>query len=211
MSKVLEVIKNDYLKEHKNATIDITYISSGVGFAQIQNGADVDVFVSADTNYPKRLFEAGLSNEPKIYAKGALALFSTAYKITSLDDLNKNYKHIAIANPDLAPYGRAAVEVLKKLDLYEKYKDKLVQAPNISKANQWILLKSADIGFSALSLIDQDKQKGHFIKISSDLYSPINQAFVILNKSKSKEDAKDFMNFVLKQGDTFQAFGYEMP
>ena len=140
------------LQEFQQATgihAEATYQASAMLTSQIENGAPFDVFMSADLSYPKRLLDAGLadtagsadSTTPITYAKGTLVLWErkdSQLPPPSLDLLrNPNLKRLAIANPDRAPYGRAAVAALNSLKLYEELKPRIVTAENISQTAQF--------------------------------------------------------------------------
>src|SRR4029450_2519889 len=145
----------------KNAggKVTLTFGSSGNFFAQIQNGAPFDVYLSADVDYPKRLEDVGLA-EPGSryeYARGRLVLWArrdagidVSRGLSILAD--SRVRRIAIANPDHAPYGRAAVAALRADGLYDRVRSKLVVGENISQAAQFAESGSADAGLIALSL-----------------------------------------------------------
>ena len=208
LSKALETIKQEYIKNHKNAHISISYLASGKAYAQIKNGAKVDIFISADTFYPQKLYEAKLASKPIIYAQGVLILFSKINKIDSPQALLEA-KNIALPSPDLAPYGRAAKEVIQKLGLYEALKPSLRIATSISQVHQWVDTKNCDLGFGALSLIDP--KNTFFIKLDPLLYSPINQALTITKEGEKKPLSQDFINFILASMDIFKSYGYLIP
>lgn len=212
LSKVLEEIKENFLKQHQGHQIHISFLSSGKAYAQIKNNAPIDLFVSADTDYPQRLFEDNLASKPKVYAQGILVLWSRDTKIQDLNSLlAPNIKNIALPNPDLAPYGRAGKEVLEKTNLYTKLQHKLVQATSISQAHQWVESKNSQAGFGALSLIDKDDSQVSFIIIDPKLYTPIKQALNITKLGEAKQLAKDFADFILDSQDTFKKYGYLVP
>ncbi len=208
LSKALEKIKQEYIKKHKNVNFSISYLASGKAYAQILNGAKVDIFISADTFYPEKLYEAKLASKPIVYAQGVLVLFSKTNKIDSPQALLEA-KNIALPNPDLAPYGRAAKEVMQKLELYEKLEPSLRIATSISQAHQWVDTKNCDLGFGALSLIDPTNT--YFIRLDPLLYTPINQALSITKQGENKALVKDFVNFILTSTEIFKSYGYLIP
>ncbi|WP_104697071.1 MULTISPECIES: molybdate ABC transporter substrate-binding protein [unclassified Helicobacter] len=212
LSKVLEEIKENFLKQHKTHQIHISFLSSGKAYAQIKNNASVDLFISADTSYPQKLFEDNLASKPQVYAQGILVLWSKTTKLQNLDNLLEvDIKKIALPNPNLAPYGRAGKEVLEKTGLYKQIQDKLIQATSISQAHQWVESKNAQAGFGALSLIDKDNPEVSFIIIDPSLYTPIKQALSITKSGQTKQLAKDFANFILHSQDIFKKYGYLVP
>ncbi len=134
----------------------------------------------------------------------------------SIDILkNSKIKHIAIANPKTAPYGTAAIEVLKHHHVYEDLKDKLVYGESISQTNQFIISKSAEIGFTAKSVVLSPgmKGKGNWADIDAEDYSPIAQGVVVLKRNGSKQQGvQKFYNFLFSQKakDILQDFGYSV-
>ncbi len=199
-------------------TCDLIVSSSGQLTAQIKAGAAYDVFVSADMKYPGELFNAGFATgKPVTYAFGKLVMWSMIDSIEPSIDILKNakIKHIAIANPKTAPYGTAAIEVLKHYNAYEDLKDKLVYGESISQTNQFIVSKSAEIGFTAKSVVlsPEMKGKGNWTDINEADYSPIAQGVVVLKHNDSKQqDVQKFYNFLFSQKakDILQSFGYSV-
>jgi molybdate transport system substrate-binding protein len=179
--------------------------SSGNFFSQIQNGAPYDLFFSADTGYATKLQDAGLTEPGSLteYAVGRIVLWalnSSAIDVKSgfaaLKD--PSIHKIAIANPEHAPYGRAAVAALKHENVYDQIKDKLVLGENISQTAQFVQSGNADIGIIALSLAMAPamKDKGKYFEIPQDDYPAIKQAAVILKSSHKKESARKFLMFL---------------
>lgn len=176
--------------------------SSGKLTAQIKEGAPFDVFVSADMKYPSELFNTGFTTKrPKIYGYGKLVIWTMIDSVYPSIDLLKSSKinHIALANPRTAPYGNAALEVLKHYDIYKNIKDKLVYGESISQTNQFIVSKSAEIGFTSKSVVlsSEMKEKGNWIAINETDYSEIAQGIVILkHKNGEQKNAEKFYNFI---------------
>lgn len=212
LSKVLEKIKDDFLLTNPQHKIHISYISSGKAYAQIKNQAPVHLFVSADTFYPQKLFEEKLATKPRIYAKGTLILWSKNIKIKNLETLlDSKIKNIALPNPDLAPYGRAAKQALENTQLYSKIAHKISQASSISQAHQWIDSNNCEIGFDALSLIDIKDSNISFIKVPTTLYEPILQALTLTKFGEQNLLAQKFANFILDSKIIFEQYGYLLP
>lgn len=192
------------------------FSSSGKLASQIMEGAPFDVFVSADTVYPTTLFNNGFTVEkPEIYAQGKLVLWSMEENITPSIDLltSDKIKHIAIANPDLAPYGSASIEVLRHFGLYEKIREKLVIGESISQTNQFIISGASEIGFTAKSVVlsTQMSGKGKWIDIDPGLYSPISQGAVIIrDHEKNLDKSRKFIDFLISDEakDILNNFGY---
>jgi molybdate transport system substrate-binding protein len=179
--------------------------SSGNFFTQIQNGAPFDVFFSADIDYPRKLEAAGLAEPGTLYpyATGTIVLWVPNESKLDLGQgvrvlLDPSIKKIALANPEHAPYGRAAVAAIKRENIYNKIAGKFVLGENISQAASFVVSGSADIGIVALSLAlaPAMKQKGRYAEIPPDTYPPLEQAAVILKSSDKKDTARQFIEFM---------------
>jgi molybdate transport system substrate-binding protein len=185
--------------------VKMIFGSSGNFFAQIQNGAPFDLFFSADSEYPKKLEAAGLSEPGTFYpyAKGKIVLWVASQSKLDLNQglkvlLDPSIQKIAIANPEHAPYGRAAVAALRRENLYDQVSAKFVMGENISQTATFVASGSADIGIIALSLAvaPNMKDKGRYVAIPAADYPPIEQAAIILKSSTNKETARQFVEFV---------------
>lgn len=206
-----ELAKN-FEKETGNK-VELIISSSGKLTAQIKEGAPFDIFLSADTEYPTALFKDGFGVEqPKIYAYGSIVLWTcNDYKLSNIDILSiANIKSIAIANPKIAPYGEAAVDVLKYYKLYDKISFKLVYGESISQVNQYINSQVADFGFTAKSVVlsPEMKGKGTWIEISKKAYKPIAQSAILLKTNNQL--AKNFYTYLYsaKAQKVFKKYGY---
>lgn len=213
LKMVLEEVKKEFLKDYPNEQVTITYLSSGAVYAQIKSGLEVDIFLSADTQKPDQLFKEGFGlYPPEIYALGKLVLCTTEDLNISTDQIltSPQVKHIAIANPKLAPYGEASVEFLKKIKFYEKIQEKLVMGHSLGQALSYVKSKAAEVGFSSLSLVKFDPSMSYRI-LDSKLYPPIKQSLIILKASKNQALAEAFVRFVMsaKGEEIFENFGYE--
>jgi molybdate transport system substrate-binding protein len=202
--------------------VKLNFGSSGQFLLQIENGAPFDVFFSADVQYPQRLEAEGLTQPGTIYkyAIGKLVLYvpnnSSLDLAQGLRALRSpQAKRIAIANPQHAPYGRAAVESLKKEGLYDSLENKLVMGENISQTAQFVQSGNADAGLLALSLVldPQMKSAGRFVEIPESDHAPIEQAAVILKRSKDKSTAAAFLEFVRKPEivNLMSRYGFTLP
>ncbi len=165
----------------------IVIASSGKLTAQIKNGAPYDIFLSANKKYTDELFRAGFThNKPEIYAYGNLVLWSVSDTvIPQLNRLTDSVvKHIAIANPETAPYGEAAKEVLHHLPGISQIIPKIIYAESIAQVNQFVLSSPDVWGFTAKSTVVSApmKNKGNWTDIDTKLYSPIIQTAVIVKQ-----------------------------
>ncbi|HTZ98460.1 MAG TPA: molybdate ABC transporter substrate-binding protein [Terriglobales bacterium] len=185
--------------------VTISYGSSGNFFQQLQNGAPFDIFFSANLDYAQRLQDAGLTEPGSYYryAKGKIVIWTRKESKLDLTSgmqalLNPSISKIAIANPQHAPYGKAAVEAMQKVGVYDKVKDKLVLGENISQTASFVVSGSADVGIVALSLALSPNMKdaGHYVEVPTGTYQPIEQACVILKTSKNEAVAQQFLSFV---------------
>ena len=204
--------------------LDIITGSSGNFFAQIQSGAPFDLFFSADSEYPKKL-EAGGFVEPGTlteYALGRIVIWSPAGTGENLDVAKMGWKalldartrKIAIANPAVAPYGRAAVSALQNAGIYEQVKTKMIYGENISQTAQFAQSGNAQAAIVALSLaLSPGMKEGRMWEIPVTLYPPITQSAVLLKSSKNKEAARAFLRFVKStQGrQILEKYGFGIP
>lgn len=190
---------------NKDKLHDIKIIIGGSGSltTKIINGAPFDIFLSANTAYPEKLYlDKKIKEKPVVYATGKLTLWSlyekNTMKLTAITDLkNKTFKKIAIASPVHAPYGKAAIETLKNANIYEDIKNKLVFGESIAQVNQFLITKTADAGFVPNCTVILHK-KGQSIKINSNLYSPITQAMILLTDAKEENymAAKELFTYI---------------
>jgi molybdate transport system substrate-binding protein len=184
--------------------LQVTYGSSGQFFTEIRNGASFDIFLSADRSYPETLESLGKTDKGStIYALGKLVLWvSNQVTANPSPDLNilssGSVNKIAIANPEHAPYGRAAVAAMDHYNVYTKVKPKLMVGENVSQAVQFAESGKADAALIpwSLALSENMKQRGHFVLIAQDSYSPLYQAAVVLHSSPNKQQAHRFVEFL---------------
>jgi molybdate transport system substrate-binding protein len=201
--------------------VKLIYGSSGNFFQQLQNGAPFDMFFSANLDYPKKLQTAGLTEPGSYYEYASGKIVIWVQKDSKLDLrsglqalLNPSIKKIAVANPQHAPYGQAAVAAMQKAGVYDKVKDKIVLGENISQTASFVISGSADVGIVALSLAwsPNMKDKGRFVEIPVADYPPIEQACVILDSSKNKQTAKQFLSFIktAEVAETLRKYGFDV-
>jgi molybdate transport system substrate-binding protein len=198
-----EDIRAEFTKETGIEVVPIIG-SSGKLTAQITNGAPFDIFLSADTKYPQAIYDAKLASEqPFIYAGGALVMWSMNLKEVNCSAeyiSGDRIKKIAIANPDTAPYGRATVEFLKNIGVYDKVSSKLVYGESISQANQYVLSSAVDFGFTSKSTViaSDMKDKGKWVEVNDSTYTAIDQAVVLLKYGTDNhpDSSKKFYKFL---------------
>ena len=169
---------------------------------QIENSAPYDVYAAADVEHVEQLEKKGLlvPGSRVVYATGILALWippGSAAKIDGLDGLvQPAVKVIALAKPELAPYGLAARETLQRLGIWDRVQSRVVYADNINMAKQYGSSGNADAVFTAYSLVL--KEAGKVIRVDEKLHNPIDQALGIVAASKRRDTAQQFVDFLLK-------------
>lgn len=201
-SKPLETLATAF-KTVSGHELKISAGATGKLYAQIENGAPFEVFLSADSNTPKKLVDAHLAvaDSQFTYALGKLVLWSSkqGYIDAQGKVLNKNeFKHLAIANPKTAPYGAAALQVLAHLGLTPSLEAKIVQGENISQTYEFVSTGNAELGFVAWSQVAPDGalKDGSVWQVPEDLYQPIQQDAVLLTKGKANIAAKALLDFL---------------
>jgi molybdate transport system substrate-binding protein len=200
----------DQFQQSTGIHAEATYQASAALTTQIQNGAPFDLFLSADLSFPKRLIDGGVATggaanpaAPATYARGTLVLWTrtdSKWSKPSLATLSDPSLHrLAIANPERAPYGRAAMAALMSLKLGESMKPKLVTAENISQAAQFAETGNADAGLISMTSAKTAHLAsiGSYFIIPRDLYPPIEQGAAIVSKSAQRENAQRFLEFLL--------------
>ncbi len=202
--------------------VRVTYGSSGTFFAQIRNGAPFDVFLSADIDYPRQLIAAGLADGASLteYAAGRLALI--ARRDGGLDPgrglvllRDPRVRRIAIANPQHAPYGRAAVDTLRRQGLYEAVRPRLVLGESVAQAAQFVQSGNADMGLVALSLALAPPMRATVASapVPAAAHPPIRQGAVALRATRQRESAARFLAFLRRPSTTalLGQFGFAPP
>ena len=194
---VLNELKQTYEASSEH-TLTIIRGSTGKLFAQIVRGAPFDVFLSADSIRADKLAKLGKAFEDKTYtyAIGKLALWKPGAE-SSMGIKEKmtqgDFKKLAIANPKTAPYGKASVEALKTMEIYEEVKNKLVYGENITQTYQFVETGAADLGFVARSYV-----KGKiYWEVENYMHKPVKQKMLVLKQSRHLQAAKEFIAYLL--------------
>jgi molybdate transport system substrate-binding protein len=197
----------------------LSFGATGKFYAQIRNGAPFEVLLAADDETPAKLEkeDAAVSGSRFTYATGRLVLWSA--KAGYVDDKGEvlkqgGFRHLALANPKLAPYGAAAVETLTALKLLAATEPKFVQAENIAQAHQFVATGNAELGFLSLSQVMKDGRiaSGSAWVVPATLHQAIRQGAVLLNKGRGKTAAESWLKFLGsdKAKAVIQSFGYEI-
>ena len=202
--------------------VNVSYGSSGNFFAQIQNGAPFDVLLSADIEYPRKLEVAGLAEPGTLYeyAIGRIVIWMPAdarYELAKLGWkalLEPGVERIAIANPEHAPYGRAAVAAMRSAGVYDQLRRRLVYGENVAQAAQFVASGSAQAGILALSLASSPPMRdGKRWEIPANMHTPIEQGAIILKSAKGKEGARAFLAFLKSEAGKkiLESYGFTLP
>ena len=214
----MKAIAAEFEKDTGHST-QLSFASSGKFYAQIKNGAPFQVFLSADVKKPELLEQEGLavSGSRFTYALGSLVLWSARPDLVDHNgDILRtdNFRHLAMANPKLAPYGLAARETLEKMGVWSELRDKLVIGENIAQTHQFVATGNAELGFVALSQVMKDGQLtgGSGWLVPSNFYSPIRQDAVLLINGKDNAAASALLNYLQsdKAAATIKSYGYQL-
>jgi len=222
MSAALPQLVAGYTKKTGQA-VKLSFGSSGSLTNQIRNGAPFDVFFSADQEYPQQLIAEGLAQKETFYryAIGRLVLWVPAdspldvSKLGMKALLDPSVKKISMANPAHAPYGRTAEAALRHFGIYDQVSSRLVLGENVSQAAQFVESGNAQAGLIALShaLAPAMKDKGRYWTVPLDAYPTLNQAAVVLSKSKYQDAARKFLDFLHSPEATslLTTYGFNLP
>ncbi len=167
---------------------------------QIEHGAPFDVFASADTTHVDKLEAKGLltPGSRALYARGRLVMWvpNNEFKAERIEDItDRRFERIAIAKPDIAPYGRATVESLRSLGLWDRIEARVVYGQSIAQTKQFAATGNAEVAFVPLALVKQGE--GSFLPVDEKLHSPIDQALGIVKASPNQEASRKFVDFLL--------------
>ena len=209
-------------EKQSGTKVNATYGSSGNFFSQMRNGAPFDLFFSADIEYPEKLEAAGLAEPGTLYqyAMGRIVIWTLADAKVDVAKqgwktlLDASVEKIAIANPEHAPYGRAAVAALQKAGIYESVKAKLVYGENISQAAQFVQSGNAQAGIVAMSLaVSPAMRDGKRWEIPAEMHPALEQGAIVLKDAKNKEAARAFLEFVKSEAGraTLAGYGFAFP
>ena len=220
VSYAIEALKKEFKVIYPETKVQVILGSSGKLTAQIKHGAPYGLFMSANMKYPDILYSEKIAvTKPVVYAQGALAFLSgkeRSYDTSMAVLKSKDIKKIAIANPQTAPYGIAALEALKNAGMFEELKEKFVYGESISQTVTYTV-SAADIGIIAKSLLfspqmSHFKESIHWNDLNGTLYTPIDQGMVILKNSEGNAEVKAFYDFMLspKAKEVLKNFGYKV-
>jgi len=215
----LDEIVANFRKAHAGDEVEVVYGSSGKFKTQIEQGAPFDLFFSADSAFPRELLKAKLAvGEVHPYAIGRLVIWSKTIDAGTLSvtDLTRSdIQKIAIANPQHAPYGKAAEEALRASGIWEQVEHKLVYGENIAQTAQFAESGNAQVGIIALSLVlgPVKTSKGSYSLVPNSLHEPLEQGFVITKRAADNMLAKAFADY-MDSGQTravMVRYGFALP
>ncbi len=217
---VIKKLQADFKKRTGIETEAVTG-SSGNLSTQIKNGAPFDVFLSADMDFPTSLYKDGFAvAEPAAYALGSLIVCSTS--IPDLKNwrsllLQPSVQKIAVANPALAPYGKAAEQALRTYDLWNKANPRFVMGESISQVNTFVTTGAASLGFTTEALVYEyaGQAKLKWVRVDPKVYDPIRQGFVVLSYAKkgNYDKAMQFSEYIASPAarQILKQYGYRIP
>ena len=220
LSIALKEIGDSYQKK-TGLKVNTSFGASGALTQQIQNGAPFDLFFSADMEYPRQLIAAGEADGATLYqyAIGKLVLWVPAYSPLDVEHkgmsvlLDPSVKKIAIANPQHAPYGRAAVAALKHDGVYDRVAERLVLGENVSQAAQFVESGNSQAGFVALAhaVAPGMRGRGKYWEVPAGDYPPLAQGVVVLSHSQHKKDAARFLEYIKTKeaADLLEKYGFK--
>jgi molybdate transport system substrate-binding protein len=215
-----EQLERAFEAERPGLDVVLTLGASGALFAQIRSGAPFDLFLSADREYPARLVEAGLAADERVYAFGRLVAWLPPGSTVDLERrglaalTDPAVRRIAIANPALAPFGRATEAALRAAGVYEAVKAKLALGTSAGQAAQFATTGAADVAFLPASLAREPAlAAGRAVPVPEGLHPRIEQSGVVLSSARDREAARAFLAFLggEKARAILAKYGYGLP
>ena len=217
----MQDLNAEFRKERSDIDVVVSVGSSGTFYAQIRNGAPFDLFLAADMEFPRRLIDEGVAEKNSLtpYAIGRIVLWSTRADLDLRRGLavltDKTISRIAIANPEHAPYGRAAKAAMEKAGVWNTVQPKVVFGENISQARQFVQTGNADIGIIALSLVMAPVVQGigQYALIPEDAHPRLEQGAVLTVRGAKNSEAQAYMTFLrsLQARAIFEKYGFVLP
>ena len=207
-----------YRKSHPVTDVEPIYGASGNLTVQIQQGAPFDIFFAADTDFPQTLVASGdAAGAPRLYAVGKLVAWSSTIDLKgkTLSDLAQpRFRHIAIARPETAPYGKRAQQALTAAGIWDRVKPRLVFGIDIGQAAQFARTGNAEVALLAKSIaLDPSMGKGSLLDVPQSTYEPLQQSFVITKHGAGNASAKDFADYASGRGARIilSRYGFGLP
>jgi molybdate transport system substrate-binding protein len=222
LSAAFQEIATNYQKR-TGVVVKLSFGASGALTQQIQNGAPFDLFFSADMDYPRQLIASGHGESASLYRYAVGQLVIWVPKDSPLDVehkgmdvlLDPSVKKVAMANPQHAPYGRAAAAALKHYGLYEKVSDRLVLGENVSQAAQFVESGNAQVGFVALAHATAPAMQGRgkYWVVPAEAHPPLDQGAIQISHSPNAQDAAEFLKFMKtpEAAEILRRYGFSSP
>jgi molybdate transport system substrate-binding protein len=173
--------------------------SSGLLAKQIEQGAPFQLFAAANKSFAEQVVKAGKCDESSLalYSRGHVIVWGKAGSPAKLEDLvDAKYKRIGVANPETAPYGKAAVQAMKNAGIYDKIKDRLILAESVQQAHTYAKEGSVDVSFAGLALAIANEDKS-YLTVDLGLYDPLEQTLVVCGSGAATDAARKFAAFVV--------------
>ena len=213
LQSIVKVLQKDF-KQKTGIDIEPIVGASGALTTQMKNGAPYDVFLSADMNFPETLFKEGFSlKAPVAYALGSLIICSNqdiGFENWERVLMTARVKKIAMANPSIAPYGKAAKEAIQHKGIINEVNSKIVYGESISQVNTYITTGVTEVGFTTQSLIKDTKTPLYWKAIDPQIYAPIEQGIILLKHADGNANAEKFYQYIFSPAAKaiFKAYGY---
>jgi molybdate transport system substrate-binding protein len=217
LRSVMYKVVASYRQDHPDTRIDVVYGSSGNLLTLIEEGAPFELFFSADSSYPQQLVAHGKAGgQPIPYATGHIVLWSASIDMSDVqvaDLVQPRFEHVAIANPQHAPYGKRAEQALRAAGIWDALQPRLVFGNDIAQTAQFAQSGSAQVGIIAESLAMASPDQGSYVVVPPELYEPLLQSFVLTQRGQDNALAQDFATYV--QGPQaraiFEKNGFSLP
>jgi molybdate transport system substrate-binding protein len=217
LHSVMYKVVASYQQDHPDSRIDVVFGSSGNLLTLIEEGAPFELFFSADSGYPQQLVAHGKAGgQPVPYANGHIVLWSASIDMSDVqvaDLVQPRFEHIAIANPQHAPYGKRAEQALRAAGVWDAVQSRLVFGNDIGQTAQFAQSGNAQVGIIAESLAVGSPDEGSYVVVPPSLYEPLIQSFVLTQRGADNALAQDFATYV--QGPQVRAIfeknGFSLP
>jgi molybdate transport system substrate-binding protein len=198
----LDLMVEAFVEHYPEDNVVLVYGASGRLTTQVLHGAPFDVFLSANTAFPEQIAEEQPgTSEPVLYAAGQLVMWSADRDMREVGWqglLDDNVRRIAIAQPDIAPYGQRAKESLTTYGVWNQIQDKLVYGESVSQTARMALSGAADVALFAASLANQEiMQHQPYMRVDVASHLPLSQAMIVTARGASNRVAAEFARFVM--------------
>ena len=207
----------EVFEDNHNIKLDFSFGSTGLIHQQVSEGAPMDLYAAADEKHVYDLIEEGLVNEEDhaLYATGLIVIATPEGDIKTIEELTKEeVELVSIANPEHAPYGRAAKQAIESEGLWEELEPKLVIGSNIRDAQRYLERGEVDASILALSLVEGVEQDKEYHLIDDELHEPLNQRMAVINTSMHIDESRKFLEFITESEEgrnIMESYGFLLP